>query len=194
MRACQDPRPTHGARAHVLSILSYSACWQDQLDSVDARRVWALAAENEAITGSCHRSMESVKTGIRSWARFATGFLGLDRPYPAPLYGLLAWSKTFRCECLAQQGAGRGVSCRCADTFGNYLGYARVGSLLARELDEAFDAKVLGRAKVSAMCSAVMPTRVYSLFQIAIKKREAWVPRPRHFIQKPMLCRMIEVG
>ena len=116
------------------------------------RQLWAIRAGNAAILGSCARSMPSVKTGISKWKRFATQFLGLPHPYPAPLYGLLAWSRTFRCTAWFQV-----VFPLCAfllfvsnaDTFGNYLSYARIGSLLAREPDEVFDAKALSRAKVS---------------------------------------------
>ena len=51
----------------------------------------------------------------------------------------------------------RAFTCRCAETYGNYLGYARIGSLLARESDEVFDAKVLGRAKVDRAHWGVLP-------------------------------------
>jgi len=79
------------------SAVLRSCVWQAELGDAQARGLWVLRAENEAITGSCARSKASVRSGINCWKDFALGFLGLERPYPAPLYGLLAWSKTFRC-------------------------------------------------------------------------------------------------
>ena len=131
LTAVELPR-TKGGPAKALQRLMV------EHETPEARRAWALMAENEAITGSCRLSLASVRTGIRRWSRFAVNFLGLERPYPAPLYGLLAYSKTFRC----------------ADVYTNYLGYARVGCLLCREPDDAFDAKVLKRAKVGILMRA----------------------------------------
>ena len=85
--------------------------------------------------------------------------------------------------------------CRCAETFANYLSHARVGALLARVGDEAFDAKVLQRAKVYGtqylhfahpLCT-ICPSG-----QVAIEKRGTWVPRTRHFIRMPVMCRIME--
>ena len=44
-----------------------------------------------------HYSSCSNRSGIRSYVRFATTFLGRAKPYPATVSTLLAWSKTFRC-------------------------------------------------------------------------------------------------
>ena len=67
-----------------------------QLSDADARRAWAEKARIQAIVGSCARSTSSTKTGIRHWVKFAKEVLRLPRPYPAPVWGLQAWSQIFR--------------------------------------------------------------------------------------------------
>ena len=62
---------------------------QEQLATPAARRYWAESAEMEAVTGSCPGSLRSVRSGIRLWAKYAVGFLGLQRPYPAPVWALV---------------------------------------------------------------------------------------------------------
>ena len=58
---------------------------------------------------------------------------------------------------------------RCSRTFSNYLGYARVGCLLAGKPDAVFDSPVLKRAKM------------------AVEKRQEFVPRAKMYIQQSMI-------
>ncbi len=55
-----------------------------------------MMARSEAILGSCPDSLESLRSGIRSWVLFAETVLGSTRPFPPTEGGLLAWSRTFR--------------------------------------------------------------------------------------------------
>ena len=59
--------------------------------------LWTMIARNQAILGSCPRSIDSVKSGIRCWRDFAT--LVLQRKeaniFPPTVDELLAWSATF---------------------------------------------------------------------------------------------------
>lgn len=61
--------------------------------------LWTMIERNRAILGSCPRSLESVKSGIRCWRDFAVGVLRCRETqiFPPTLDGLLAWSSTFRC-------------------------------------------------------------------------------------------------
>ena len=102
------------------------------LTSKAAKVSWAESARQEAILGSCRKSLPSVRSGIRLWRAFAADVLGMQgAPFPPTLDGLLVYSSCFRC----------------AATYGNYLTYARVGCLLAGKPDEVFDSPVLKRAK-----------------------------------------------
>ena len=66
---------------------------------------------------------------------------------------------------------------RCADTFSNYLAYARVGTLLVNGSDNAFEQKlVLRRAKE------------------AIKKRMLFVPRPKMFLRFDIIQNMVKLA
>ena len=64
---------------------------------------------------------------------------------------------------------------RCADTFANYLAYARIGTLLVNGCDKAFDEKmVLRRARE------------------AIKKRGLFTPRPKQFLRFRIVQDMVD--
>ena len=107
--------------------------------------------------------------GINCWKLFATQVLRLDRAWPPPLDGLLAWSRTFR-FIVRVCGVGRCFCCflswhRCSRTFANYLAHARTGCLLADECDTVFDHPALKRAKT------------------AITKAEVFAPRRKMFLQ-----------
>ena len=64
---------------------------------------------------------------------------------------------------------------RCADTFSNYLAYARIGTLLVNGCDKAFDEKiVLRRARE------------------AIRKRGLFTPRPKLFLRFNVVQNMVD--
>ena len=100
----------------------------DDLDS------WCDKARIEALMGSCPRSVESFKSGVRAWLEFVDEVLsGHGNAFPPSLGGLLAWSKMFRCS----------------GTFGNYLAYVKLACELAKAPTEVFRADELRRAKTA---------------------------------------------
>ena len=75
-----------------------------------SREAYRLQARRTAILGSCPKSRDSYKSGLRAFARFVELVLGSrDSALPPSLDLLLEWSHTFRC----------------VGTFTNYLGYVR---------------------------------------------------------------------
>ena len=58
---------------------------------------WLMAAEVNAVLGSCPRSLASVKSGIKCWLQLSYGILRKPKAYPATVSELLAWSKVFWC-------------------------------------------------------------------------------------------------
>jgi len=103
---------------------------------------WVNSARCESILGSCPKTLPSVAAGIRCWEDFVCSVLRpagvAQHVWPPTLDGLLSWGKTFRHH----------------KTFSNYLGYARVGCLVAGKDDAVFDERVLKRAKVAlALCT-----------------------------------------
>ena len=101
--------------------------------------VWLEEARLQAILGSCARSKNSVKCGIRCYMSFVGTWLarcgrcahvhvvvsdqirpGVGTYFPPLLEDLLAWAKLFRCN----------------RTYSNYLGYARVGCVLVKACDK----------------------------------------------------------
>ena len=172
---------------------------QEHLKEGGDRKLWTAAARNAAILGSSARSaaclsmcaslpgcgcgvvprsIESTKSGLRSWIAFATEILGVDRGrvLPPKLDGLLAWSRQFRRVgvCMTGRVGLRRVRCiSCAATFSNYLGHVRTGCLLVGVSDAVFDETAVKRAKSS------------------IVKRAIWEPRPKRFVQMSILQRLV---
>ena len=70
-----------------------------------------MRAEIEAVLGSCPKSRKSVESGIRSWCRFSSEVLRLPKPFPPPLGGLLAWSKTFQSVAAVLGGCIAAIFC-----------------------------------------------------------------------------------
>lgn len=78
-------------------------------DSIE-RREWLSRARAAAIIGSCPKSHNSLKSGVRNWIEFVRITTGnTDNPFPPDFELVIAWSHTFRC----------------LGTFCNYLGYLR---------------------------------------------------------------------
>ena len=71
---------------------------KQQFKSHDDMVLWAHVARNEAILGSCPKSLASVRSGMRCWQNFARDFLGIanDHIWRPTVEGLLCWSRTFR--------------------------------------------------------------------------------------------------
>ena len=88
----------------------------------------------KAICGSCPKSIDSARSGIRCWAIFHnTALKGRGRSLPPDLDGLLQWSLTFRN----------------AKTFSNYLGYLSLACAIAGYPTEIFKHPSLKRAKTA---------------------------------------------
>ena len=112
---------------------------------------WCAQARVDALLGSCSRSLPSVKSGCRCYLAFAQRVLGKTQAQALPplLDELLAWSGLFRC----------------ADTFSNYLGYVKVGTMLVGGCVAVFSDDSLRRAKRS------------------IRNRDSFKRRERMFLQ-----------
>ena len=130
-----------------------------ELISEDHRVRWFEEARVAALIGSCSASLKSVVSGIKCFLVFAERVLAKKGPkLPPSVDELLAWSLTFRCD----------------RTFGNYVGYLRVGCLLEGVAVDAFNDSTVSRAKR------------------AIAKRMKFVPRKRLFIRASLIGRILE--
>ena len=104
------------------------------LPDVSDRLDWALGARLEAIVGSCPKSLESAKSGMRAWLAFYRGGLGkTGDAFPPMLDDLLAWSRFFQHE----------------GTFRNYLSYVRLGCEIVGKSLEVLQHPSVRRAKVA---------------------------------------------
>ena len=89
-----------------------------------------------AILGSCPRTIESFRSGIRNWCKFADLALGgASHAFPPTVDAILLWSHTFRC----------------VGTFSNYVGHLRTACLLADVAMPPADHPALQRAKTSVV-------------------------------------------
>ena len=97
--------------------------------------LWIETARVEAVLGSCRRSLPSVKSGIQCYVAFVRAIAGpgISPIFPPRLEWIQAWSALFRNS----------------RTFSNYLGYVRVGCLLAKADTGVFDHSAVSRAKMS---------------------------------------------
>ena len=154
----------------------------------------------EAVTGSCQGSWPSVKSGIRLWAKYAVGFLGLQRPYPAPVWALVSWSKTFRsvftftglhsfvCIIRSHAGVTRPTPIICP-THVSAVCYR--SSPMHPSMPESFPGRrfaALHRSFIPFVCL------LYSSLEVAIKKRQLWQPKPLRFIRLSLVARMMEAS
>ena len=63
-----------------------------------ARASWMSESKVAAILGSCPRSRESFRSGLRNYIRFAEIALGGgEHGFPPTIDALLLWSHSFRC-------------------------------------------------------------------------------------------------
>ena len=144
--------PTAGPRGSIDALCLTLHC-QEDMDK------WCAQARVDALLGSCSRSLPSVKSGCRCYLAFAERVLGKTQAQALPptLDELLAWSATFRC----------------ADTFSNYLGYLKVGTLLVGRCVSVFSDDTLRRAKRS------------------IRNRDFFKRRERMFIQLDIVTSIV---
>ena len=126
--------------------------------SASARREWFARARITAVLGSCPRSQDSFRSGLRCYMKFAEKSFGcVEHGFPPTIDGILAWSCFFKC----------------VGTFSNYVGYLRCACCAINvQCPEAGDSAIQ-RAKVT------------------ILKRMINSPRPRMFIQRPLVRRLI---
>ena len=78
------------------------------------RAAWLEDARVEAIVGSCRKSIESVKSGLRCYLAFVQTTVNARLPFPPKLEWLQAWATRFQCD----------------ETFSNYVGYVKTGCIL----------------------------------------------------------------
>jgi len=98
------------------------------------RADWLDNARIQAIVGSCPKSHDSVKSGMRFWEWFAVHILNCPGDIlPPRLDGLLAWSRLFRHH----------------GTFGNYLSYVKLACEIKGVSVDVFQHPSLKRAKAS---------------------------------------------
>ena len=110
----------------------------------------------EALIGSCPRSIESFKSGVRAWLEFVDVALGgQSNAFPPSRGGLLAWSKTFRC----------------AGTFSNYLSCVKLACELVGASTEVFRADELRRAKIAIRKQGGFVQRRKMFLRIGILER-----------------------
>ena len=96
------------------------------------RKVWEVEARARAIVGSCPRSLESARSGMRCWISYYRRGLGKDgNAFPPVLDDLLSFSGLFRHH----------------GTFSNYLGYVKLACELLGVSTEVFDHSSVKRAK-----------------------------------------------
>ena len=136
---------------------------------------WLSEARVAAILGSCPRSRESFRSGLRNYIRFAkVAFGGGELGFPPSVDTLLLWSHNFRCVvrfslycCLAPRSGHRWQG-----TYSNYLGRLRTACLALEVPMPPAEHPAVIRAKTS------------------IVKRMLYSPKPRMFIQRTMVRNM----
>ena len=133
----------------------------DRLVDEASRMKWVEEARIQAIIGSCRGSLKSVKSGIRCFLGFAEKVLGRSsKRLPPSVDDILAWSMCFRCQ----------------GTFSNYLGYLRVGCMLAQVSTDAFNDPAVKRAKS------------------AIKARRRFHAREKMFVRHDMIQQIMKAA
>ena len=145
-----------------------------EFPNVDGRMSWALTARIEAIVGSCPRSLNSAKSGMRAWFAFVREVLGKSGDvFPPSLDDLLAWSRLFQHE----------------GTFRNYLTYVRLGCEIVGKSVEVFDHVSLRRAKIAVAKRGLAvrrkPRFIHQETLAAMVIYSLDVPNRREFV---MLC------
>ena len=97
-------------------------------------REWMEMARLESIVGSCRRSLKSVTSGLNCYFAFVRSVCGsVDRFFPPRLEWLQCWSMLFRNP----------------KTFSNYLGYVKIGCLMAKADASVFAHPAIVQAKNS---------------------------------------------
>ena len=92
---------------------------------------WLSRARDNALLGSCPRTLPSIKSGIRAFHAFCVGALQLEGEWiPPAVVTLVAWSELFRC----------------CETYRNYLGYVRFACTMLDLPTDAFDSRDIKRA------------------------------------------------
>ena len=103
-------------------------------ESEEIRAVWYQEARIRAIIGSCPRSLESAKSGMRAYVDFCRRVLKKTGSIFPPVLGdLLAWSRVFRHPI----------------TFSNYLGYVKLACEILDVDTAVFQHCSVRRAKIA---------------------------------------------
>ena len=127
------------ARTTILCVRDKGPCkaMKDlavNLDSDQARAIWAEAARLAAIVGSCPKSIREAKSGMRVWIWFARHVLGIKGSvWALREQDIMAWSNMFRNK----------------DTFSTCLGYVRTGCMMGKQPTDVLRSSVVKRAKLA---------------------------------------------
>ena len=142
--------PTTGPRATLKAFCA-------TLPSAGVRSEWLQEAYLKALLGSCPKSLNSVRSGIRCWLAFAAAALGQSggEAMPPTAQGLVAWSMQFRC----------------VGTFSNYLSYVRFGALLAGVPTDAFVHEAVKRAKTAVAKRMLFEPRPHHFIGLVLLER-----------------------
>ena len=120
------------------------------------RESWLSDARVQAIAGSCPRSHDSAKSGMRFWKWFAVFILGMrGNVLPPSLAGLLQWSRLFRNH----------------KVFGNYLSYVKLACELVGCDIDVFRHPSLRRAKTAILKRRLMAPRIPTWIGVGVVGR-----------------------
>ena len=134
---------------------------------------WLEEARLQAIVGSCPRSLESVKSGLRCWTGFAQDVLKLHgRELPPPLEGLQQWSLLFRHP----------------KTWSNYLSYVKLGCQVLGLSTAVFNESVLRRAKVAIAKRMIFKPRNPMFVRHSVIQRMARLAKEATEWSRPFMC------
>ena len=149
---------------HVVGSKPMDALQQLKKDLGDdplARSAWRDKARVAAIFGSCPRSRSCLKAGVRHWIEYVSVVHGKER----------VEAKAF--PPMLDDILGWSNTFRCLGTFSNYLGYLRSHCLAHGCEPPPTGSMAIKRA------------------MIAIGKRQAFVSRPKLFIDKSCVANMV---
>ena len=126
-----------------------------------SRRVWFAHARMAAVLGSCPKSLESFRSGLRCYMKFAVKAYGcVADGFPPSVDGILAWSNIFRC----------------VGTFTNYVAHVRCACCALNVQCPQPGDPAIARAKVTVVKRMVESDKPRMFIQRALVRRLLAVP------------------
>ena len=121
-----------------------------------SRRVWFAHARMAAVLGSCPKSLESFRSGLRCYMKFAVKAYGcVADGFPPSVDGILAWSNIFRC----------------VGTFTNYVAHVRCACCALNVQCPQPGDPAIARAKVTVVKRMVESDKPRMFIQRALVRR-----------------------